>query len=208
MRVAWPLATFKPTASSPPIECRSTPHPYRLRAVARGLGAGGSPLDESLCFQSWRRWNARSSNGMDGMFPSISPEARLTFIPRDPKLIVDAEGRIIAILLGQPDDPEWADVILKASKALARARREAVRRGVWRRGDSHCRGGHFSVADGTSFGGGQRVGGDCSLSVYYTTHRRRQRPGNLRQSCHTRAILLKLRRNRAIRRIIGFQSCM
>ncbi|KAJ7034871.1 hypothetical protein C8F04DRAFT_955856 [Mycena alexandri] len=117
-----------------------------------------------------------------------SPLARLTFILRDPKLVVDAEGRIIAILLGQPDDPEWADVILKASKALARARREAIRRGVWRRGDSHRRGGHFAVADGTSFGGGQR------------------RPGNLRQSRHTRAILLKLRRNRAIRRIMGFQS--
>ncbi|KAJ7033052.1 hypothetical protein C8F04DRAFT_1261393 [Mycena alexandri] len=109
---------------------------------------------------------------------------------RDPKLIVDAEGRIIAVLLGQPDDPEWEDVIQRASKALERARRSAVRHGLWRPGDSHRRGRHVSFGGGASFGGGQR------------------RPGNLRQNRHTRRILLKLLRNRYIRRIMGFQSCL
>ncbi|KAJ6608382.1 hypothetical protein B0H10DRAFT_2226889 [Mycena sp. CBHHK59/15] len=50
---------------------------------------------------------------------------------RNPKLIVDAEGRIITILLGKPDDPDWDYVVKEAMKELARARRRARCHGVW-----------------------------------------------------------------------------
>ncbi|KAJ7713570.1 hypothetical protein B0H16DRAFT_1743272 [Mycena metata] len=107
---------------------------------------------------------------------------------RDPKLIVDAEGRIIAILLGTPEDEEWAAVIEDAVAAMAHARREALRQGEWRVGTVHRRGTHLALRKGTSFGGGQK------------------RPGNL---CHTpflRRLIRRLLRNKSIRRIAGFQS--
>ncbi|KAJ7812876.1 hypothetical protein B0H14DRAFT_2855780 [Mycena olivaceomarginata] len=50
---------------------------------------------------------------------------------RDPKLIVDKEGRIIAILLGTPEDPDWPNVIQDAIKAMKRARRLARTHGAW-----------------------------------------------------------------------------
>ncbi|KAJ7821626.1 hypothetical protein B0H14DRAFT_3875864 [Mycena olivaceomarginata] len=106
----------------------------------------------------------------------------------DPKLIVDSEGRIIAILLGQPDDPDWENVVKEAAKALRHARCSARRAGVWFPGSSHRRGTYYSITAGASFGGGQR------------------RPGNLRNSRKTRKILLKLLCNPYVRRIVGFQS--
>ncbi|KAJ7169284.1 hypothetical protein C8R43DRAFT_1121165 [Mycena crocata] len=56
---------------------------------------------------------------------------------RDPKLILDSEGRIIAILLGTPDDPDWADIIKEAVQELR---------------------------PGVSFGGGQRRPGNLRNS--------------------------------------------
>ncbi|KAJ7017801.1 hypothetical protein C8F04DRAFT_1278755 [Mycena alexandri] len=53
---------------------------------------------------------------------------------RDPKLILDAEGRIIAILLGTPEDEEWPAVIADAVAAMKRARREAIQSREWRVG--------------------------------------------------------------------------
>lgn len=77
---------------------------------------------------------------------------------RDPKLIVDSEGRIIAILLGTPEDPDWPDVIRDAVKAMARARRIARHQGAFRAGRIHRRGRYLPLTSGVSFGGGQRVG--------------------------------------------------
>ncbi|KAJ7725471.1 hypothetical protein B0H16DRAFT_1736133 [Mycena metata] len=107
---------------------------------------------------------------------------------RDPKLIVDAQGRIIAILLGTPEDGEWPRVIEDAVAAMARARREAIRSGEWRVGTVHRRGTHLPVRDGVSFGGGQK------------------KPGNLCHSRFMRRLVRRLLRNKSIRRIAGFQS--
>ncbi|KAJ7030783.1 hypothetical protein C8F04DRAFT_1263474 [Mycena alexandri] len=107
---------------------------------------------------------------------------------RNPKLILDAEGRIIAILLGTPEDEEWAAVIEDAVIAMARARHEALRRGKWRVGTIHRRGTYLPVRAGVSFGGSQK------------------KPGNL---CHTpfiQRLIQRLLRNKSIRRITGFQS--
>ncbi|KAJ7616999.1 hypothetical protein DFH06DRAFT_1012646 [Mycena polygramma] len=106
---------------------------------------------------------------------------------RDPKLILDCEGRIIAILLGKPDDPEWDEVVKGAAEALREARRAAQRHKAWFR-RAHRRGWYLAITAGVSFGGGQR------------------KPGNLKNSRTIRRILLKLLRNPYIRRIAGFQS--
>ncbi|KAJ7715458.1 hypothetical protein B0H16DRAFT_1339771, partial [Mycena metata] len=102
--------------------------------------------------------------------------------------ILDAQGRIIAILLGTPEDDEWAAVIEDAVAAMARARREAIRSGEWHVGTVHRRGTHLPVRDGVSFGGGQK------------------KPGNLCHSRFMRRLIRRLLRNKSIRRIAGFQS--
>ncbi|KAJ7856944.1 hypothetical protein B0H14DRAFT_2507528 [Mycena olivaceomarginata] len=138
-------------------------------------------------------WVGRRSKGTRRRYFTL-PEldemgcAYIEWNGRDPKLIVDSEGRIIAILLGQPNDPDWENVVKEAAKALRHARCSARRAGVWFPGSSHRRGTYYSITAGASFGGGQR------------------RPGNLRNSRKTRKILLKLLCNPYIRRVVGFQS--
>ncbi|KAJ7021000.1 hypothetical protein C8F04DRAFT_973343, partial [Mycena alexandri] len=103
--------------------------------------------------------------------------------------IVDSEGRIIAILLGTLEDPDWPDVIRDAVKAMARARRIARQQGAFRAGRIHRRGRYLPLTSGVSFGGGQRI------------------PGNLCNSHLFRQLIRRLLQNRSIRRIAGFQSC-
>ncbi|KAJ7694604.1 hypothetical protein B0H17DRAFT_931568, partial [Mycena rosella] len=102
--------------------------------------------------------------------------------------ILDVEGRVIAVLLGTPEDPEWQNVVKEAVKALVRARRKARRYGFWSPGPAHRRGKYLALTTGVSFGGGQR------------------RPGNLRHSKFIRRLIRHLLRNPHIRRIAGFQS--
>ncbi|KAJ7622443.1 hypothetical protein FB45DRAFT_753516, partial [Roridomyces roridus] len=101
--------------------------------------------------------------------------------------IVDAEGRIIAILLGTPDDPNWPNIIKEAVKAMARARRKAREQGAWSP-HRHRRRRYMPLTTGVSFGGGQK------------------RPGNLANSRFYRCLIRSLLRNKAIQRIAGFQS--
>ncbi|KAF7346870.1 hypothetical protein MVEN_01438900 [Mycena venus] len=106
----------------------------------------------------------------------------------NPKLVVDDQGRIIAVLLGTPEDPDWADVIKEAVKAMRRARRLARQHGAWRPGTVHRRGPQFLLTSGVSLGGGQK------------------RPGNLRNTRFFRRLIRRLLKNKSIRRIAGFQS--
>ncbi|KAJ7096926.1 hypothetical protein C8R44DRAFT_683670 [Mycena epipterygia] len=108
---------------------------------------------------------------------------------RDPKLILDDKGRIIAILLGMPEDPEWPNVVKEALKDLICARRTARRYGAWCPGSTfHRRGDYLPLTSGVSFGGGQK------------------RPGNLVNSRILRRIIRRLLRSKSLRRIAGFQS--
>ncbi|KAJ7076282.1 hypothetical protein B0H15DRAFT_955806 [Mycena belliarum] len=106
---------------------------------------------------------------------------------RDPRLIVDAEGRIVAILLGKPEDPDWDNVVVEAVKAMYRARVHVRKAGMWSP-STHRRGRYMALSAGVSFGGGQK------------------RPGNLVHNRFFRRILRCLLRNNYIRRIAGFQS--
>ncbi|KAJ6524637.1 hypothetical protein DFH09DRAFT_1286332 [Mycena vulgaris] len=108
---------------------------------------------------------------------------------RSPKLILDAHGRIIAILLGRPEDPDWDDVVRDAIKAMNRARRAGFASGAFRARDTkHRRGSYAVLSTGVSFGGGQK------------------RPGNLVNSAKRQKIINYLLRNKSLRRLAGFQS--
>ncbi|KAJ6522122.1 hypothetical protein DFH09DRAFT_938563, partial [Mycena vulgaris] len=103
--------------------------------------------------------------------------------------ILDAHGRIIAILLGRPEDPDWDDVVRDAVKAMNRARRAGRASGAFRRKDiNHRRGRYALLSTGVSFGGGQK------------------RPGNLVNSPKRQKIINYLLRNKSLRRLAGFQS--
>ncbi|KAJ7225149.1 hypothetical protein C8J57DRAFT_1093561, partial [Mycena rebaudengoi] len=103
--------------------------------------------------------------------------------------ILDVHGRIIAVLVGTPEDPDWDEVIRDALKEMKRARRRGVRRGIFKAKDMrHRRGQYLPLVTGVSFGGGQQVA-----------------PGNLVHSREYRRIVKRLLRNKSIRRIAGFQ---
>ncbi|KAJ7892370.1 hypothetical protein B0H13DRAFT_2340164 [Mycena leptocephala] len=106
----------------------------------------------------------------------------------NPKLVVDDQGRIIAILLGTPEDPDWADVIKEAVKAMRRARLLARHHDAWHPGTVHRRGPQFLLTSGISLGRGQKP------------------PGNRRNTRFFRRLIRRLLRNKSIRRIAGFQS--
>ncbi|KAF7338969.1 hypothetical protein MVEN_01973100 [Mycena venus] len=106
----------------------------------------------------------------------------------NPRLITDNQGRIVAILLGAPEDPDWVKVIERAAKAMQRARRLAHQRGAWCPGVAHRRGCYLLLTSGVSFGGGQK------------------RPGNLRNTKFFRRLIRRLLNSKDIRRIAGFQS--
>ncbi|KAJ6509618.1 hypothetical protein DFH09DRAFT_915220, partial [Mycena vulgaris] len=108
---------------------------------------------------------------------------------RDPKLILDRHGRIIAVLLGKPEDPDWDVVIADAVKEMERARRRCLRYGIHRNARPlHRRGRYIPLSAGPSLGGGQ------------------QRPGNLYSGPVLHRIIRRVRRNRNVRRVMGFQS--
>ncbi|KAJ7113453.1 hypothetical protein C8R44DRAFT_536995, partial [Mycena epipterygia] len=103
--------------------------------------------------------------------------------------ILDRQGRIICAFIGTPEDPEWPNVVAQAVEAMKEAREQGLAEGAFSAGDlNHRRGSFWSVTGGVSHGGGQK------------------RPGNLVLPRRQRRILLKLRRNKSVRRICGLQS--
>ncbi|KAJ7093334.1 hypothetical protein B0H15DRAFT_761452, partial [Mycena belliarum] len=102
--------------------------------------------------------------------------------------ILDVHGRVIAVLLGRPEDPEWDAVVKDACNAMDRARRAGVACGVFRGRQAHRRGLFPVLAAGVSFGGGQ------------------MRPGNLVHSRQKQKLINNLLQNKSIRRLAGFQS--
>ncbi|KAJ7666307.1 hypothetical protein B0H17DRAFT_898850, partial [Mycena rosella] len=101
--------------------------------------------------------------------------------------IVDEQGRIVAVLLGRPEDPDWDYVVRQAFKAMRHARCRARAAGMWT-AFSHRRGNYLALTTGVSFGGGQL------------------RPGNLRNTRFFRRLIKRLLTNKYIRRLAGFQS--
>ncbi|KAJ7105440.1 hypothetical protein C8R43DRAFT_906657 [Mycena crocata] len=117
---------------------------------------------------------------------------KVVSLSSSPKLILDLHGRIIAILLGRPEDPDWDDVVRKAGQAMDRARRVGKTSGAFSsaKDSSHRRGKYAQLTTGVSFGGGQQVAS----------------PGNLVNAPERLKLINYLLRNKNIRRLAGFQS--
>ncbi|KAJ6575824.1 hypothetical protein B0H10DRAFT_2103931 [Mycena sp. CBHHK59/15] len=107
----------------------------------------------------------------------------------DPKLILDADGRIVAVLLGRPEGENWDAVIAELERLL-----EGYGCAKHRQ---HRRGSYFSLADGVTKALGKRYG--CCIHLD-------SKPGNLAHSKEYWQLLQLLTLNHSIRRIAGFQS--
>ncbi|KAJ7740988.1 hypothetical protein B0H14DRAFT_2407444 [Mycena olivaceomarginata] len=108
---------------------------------------------------------------------------------RHPKLILDADGRIVAVLLGRPEGDDWDDVIAEMVRVMDGVRARGVKRGVFKRKNRrHCRGDFYVIKGGLTKGPGQK------------------KPGNLALPKEYRRLLELITSNPAIRRIAGFQS--
>ncbi|KAJ6536257.1 hypothetical protein B0H19DRAFT_1317914 [Mycena capillaripes] len=104
-------------------------------------------------------------------------------------LILDADGRIVAVLLGRPEGNDWDEVIAEMAGVSEGVRRRGVRRGVFQAKQRvHLRGSYFKLGHGVTKGPGQK------------------RPGNLAHSKESRQLLKLITLNHSIRRIAGFQS--
>ncbi|KAF8160340.1 hypothetical protein K438DRAFT_1619494, partial [Mycena galopus ATCC 62051] len=103
--------------------------------------------------------------------------------------IVDADGRIVAVLLGRPEGDEWDNILCELRDLMDSVRRCGLRRGVFHSGNKHHRRGDFHVLQaGVTKGPGQK------------------KPGNLAHSKPYRRLLRPLMRHCATCRIAGFQS--
>ncbi|KAJ6447696.1 hypothetical protein C8R45DRAFT_850719 [Mycena sanguinolenta] len=110
-------------------------------------------------------------------------------LDRNPLLILDRDGRIIAVFVSAPEDPEWQSVADEAAKALKEVREEGLRTGAFAVGhNSHRRGRFLTLKGGVSHGGGQK------------------HPGNICNPPGQLQLFNALIANKYIRRICGFQS--
>ncbi|KAF8210690.1 hypothetical protein K438DRAFT_1808031 [Mycena galopus ATCC 62051] len=108
---------------------------------------------------------------------------------RRPKLILDADGRIVAVLLGRPEGADWDRVLKEVQRLMDAVRRRGVRQGIFTsQNKEHCRGDFFTMRAGLTRGPGQK------------------RPGNLTHSKMYWRLLQRLLANHSVGRIVGFQS--
>jgi hypothetical protein len=77
---------------------------------------------------------------------------------RRPKLILDADGRIVAVLLGRPDGADWDGVKKEARRVMDQVRARGERRGVFvAKNKLHRRGNFYTLQAGFTKGPGQKV---------------------------------------------------
>ncbi|KII88462.1 hypothetical protein PLICRDRAFT_111033 [Plicaturopsis crispa FD-325 SS-3] len=102
-----------------------------------------------------------------------------------PRVLLDDEGRIFAVLVGQPKDPRWAGECQAAANLMEITQKQcrlSKKQKVHRRGNFSC------LSVGVSHGGGQKA------------------PGNLRHNKTNKKQLDILLASPSIRRIAGFGS--
>jgi hypothetical protein len=85
---------------------------------------------------------------------------------RDPKLILDADGRIVTVLLGRPEGDDWDGVIAEMARVMDGVRARGVKRGVFKHQERrHRRGDFYVLKGGLTKGPGQKV---CFRQAYRT----------------------------------------
>ncbi|KAF8179481.1 hypothetical protein K438DRAFT_1603652, partial [Mycena galopus ATCC 62051] len=103
--------------------------------------------------------------------------------------ILDADGRIVAVLLGRPETADWDQVIAEMERVFEGVRLRSVARSVFKpKARRHRRGDFYVLKGGVTRGPGQK------------------RPGNLAHSKPYRELLHLILSNRSVGRIGGFQS--
>lgn len=114
-----------------------------------------------------------------------------------PRVFVDLEGRILAVLAAQPNNNTWDKVLDEIPKVLARAATQLP-------SDSKSnRGNHLLVNTGVSFGGGQLVS-EPPLQMANCVSHILQAPQNLKVD---EAVMAPVLANNSVKRVAGFQSC-
>ena len=102
---------------------------------------------------------------------------------------MDEEKRIIAALVGQPDDPEWSEVIDAATAVMQEVQQLGMSEQLFSEKHLDHRHGEFlAIPVGVSFGGGQTVRIDWLSQRYRlltNSNLNPQEPGNL---IHTKAM--------------------
>jgi hypothetical protein len=120
-------------------------------------------------------------------------------------VIVDAEGRIIAVLLGRPEGDDWDEVIKEMERLMKALHRRGRKLGIFSaKKESHRRGKFDILNDALTMGPGQRVRLlffplDSKVLSFFST-------GNLLHTRQYRHLLHHFLKSKAARRIIGFQS--
>ena len=102
--------------------------------------------------------------------------------------ILDSIGRLVAILVGQPSDPQWPHLHAQGAAALERLRSHCFIPKCWRK--PHRRGAFVALQCGVSHGGGQPA------------------PKNLENHPENEKVLNELNNMPFFQRIAGFASGM
>jgi hypothetical protein len=95
---------------------------------------------------------------MAGEPPTIVWITLLTACRRKTRLILDKMERIVAVLVGQPDDPQWRDNVDTAAGVMREVEELGANADLFTvESLRHRRGEFLALPAGVSFGGGQTV---------------------------------------------------
>jgi hypothetical protein len=120
---------------------------------------------------------------------------------------LDREERIIAVLVGRPDDPQWSDAIDAAAEVMQEVERQGGSMDLFADKCLHHRRGEFlAIPAGVSFGGGQMVQTWHMLFNLLLMSFTLQAPGNLAHTPAMRQLIRRILQSHSIKRIAGFQS--
>lgn len=73
-------------------------------------------------------------------------------------MVLDREERIVAVLVGQPEDPCWGDVANAAAELMQKVEHLGISMDLFTEKSLYHRRGEFlAIPAGVSFGGGQTV---------------------------------------------------
>ncbi|KAJ7830076.1 hypothetical protein B0H14DRAFT_2593566 [Mycena olivaceomarginata] len=102
------------------------------------------------------KWTLRALEEDDCEVIEWNGRAHIT--STDPKVIVDAEGRIIAVLLGRPEGDDWDEVIKEMERLMKALHRRGRKLGIFSaKKESHRRGKFDILNDALTMGPGQRA---------------------------------------------------
>jgi hypothetical protein len=111
------------------------------------------------------------------------------------------------VLVGQPDDPEWREVINEAEAVMREVRETGAELDLFsEKAQDHRRGRFLAIPVGVSFGGGQTVRASANFHGEFYLSGELQEPGNLVHTKEMRQLVKKILKSHSIQRIAGFQS--